>query len=179
MKFFCTLFFLFFSVVIYSQNNVISSSVFNEVSSLPIEGVFVKLLPDEKTTTTDENGNFYFYNINESSNFSIELSSIGFEMIKIEKVDILSDKSIFMKPLKSTTLKEVVINSGGISNQYKQISKLDIKMRGINNSQEILRLVPGLFIGQHQGGGKAEQIFLRGFDCDHGTDVSLNVDGML
>jgi len=51
-------------------------------------------------------------------------------------------------------------------------------MRGVNNSQEILRLVPGLFIGQHQGGGKAEQIFLRGFDCDHGTDVSLNVDGM-
>jgi TonB dependent receptor len=38
--------------------------------------------------------------------------------------------------------------------------------------------VPGLFIGQHQGGGKAEQIFLRGFDCDHGTDISLNADGM-
>ena len=42
----------------------------------------------------------------------------------------------------------------------------------------MLRLVPGLFIGQHQGGGKAEQIFLRGFDCDHGTDISLNADNM-
>ncbi len=41
-----------------------------------------------------------------------------------------------------------------------------------------MRIVPGLFIGQHQGGGKAEQIFIRGFDCDHGTDISLNVDGM-
>jgi hypothetical protein len=30
-------------------------------------------------------------------------------------------------------------------------------------AQNILRIVPGLFIGQHQGGGKAEQIFLR--DC--------------
>ncbi|MEO1653079.1 MAG: TonB-dependent receptor plug domain-containing protein, partial [Bacteroidota bacterium] len=45
-------------------------------------------------------------------------------------------------------------------------------------AQEILRRVPGLFIGQHAGGGKAEQIFLRGFDIDHGTDVNLTVDGM-
>ncbi|MGB0975132.1 MAG: TonB-dependent receptor, partial [Flavobacteriaceae bacterium] len=36
--------------------------------------------------------------------------------------------------------------------------------------------VPGLFIGQHAGGGKAEQIFLRGFDIDHGTDINLTVD---
>jgi outer membrane cobalamin receptor len=40
-----------------------------------------------------------------------------------------------------------------------------------------LRKVPGLFIGQH-GGGKAEQIFLRGFDIDHGTDIAISVDGM-
>jgi len=38
--------------------------------------------------------------------------------------------------------------------------------------------VPGLFIGQHAGGGKAEQIFLRGFDIDHGTDIAISVDGM-
>jgi outer membrane cobalamin receptor len=45
----------------------------------------------------------------------------------------------------------------------------------VNSSQEILRKVPGLFIGQHAGGGKAEQIFLRGFDIDHGTDT-ISVD---
>lgn len=31
---------------------------------------------------------------------------------------------------------------------------------------------------EHAGGGKAEQIFLRGFDIDHGTDINLTVDGM-
>jgi outer membrane receptor protein involved in Fe transport len=55
---------------------------------------------------------------------------------------------------------------------------MDIKLRGVSNSQEVLRIVPGLFIGQHQGGGKAEQIFLRGFDNDHGTDINMSVDGM-
>ncbi|WP_418263216.1 TonB-dependent receptor [Flavobacterium faecale] len=58
------------------------------------------------------------------------------------------------------------------------ISKIDLETAPVNSSQEILRKVPGLFIGQHAGGGKAEQIFLRGFDIDHGTDIAISVDGM-
>jgi outer membrane receptor for Fe3+-dicitrate len=58
------------------------------------------------------------------------------------------------------------------------ISKIDLEIQPISNSQDLMRKVPGLFIGQHAGGGKAEQIFLRGFDCDHGTDINVSVDGM-
>lgn len=54
----------------------------------------------------------------------------------------------------------------------------DLKVNPVKSSQEILRVVPGLFIAQHAGGGKAEQLFLRGFDLDHGTDISIAVDGM-
>jgi outer membrane receptor protein involved in Fe transport len=43
---------------------------------------------------------------------------------------------------------------------------------------DLLRSVPGLVIAQHQGGGKADQLFLRGFDADHGTDVALSIDGV-
>jgi len=53
----------------------------------------------------------------------------------------------------------------------------DVRLRPRESSQELLRLAPGLVIAQHAGGGKAEQIFLRGFDADHGTDVALSVDG--
>jgi outer membrane cobalamin receptor len=55
---------------------------------------------------------------------------------------------------------------------------VDVKSDPVKSSQEVLRKVPGLFIGQHAGGGKAEQIFLRGFDIDHGTDIAINLDGM-
>ncbi len=58
------------------------------------------------------------------------------------------------------------------------ISDIDLQTDPVNSSQELLRKVPGLFIGQHAGGGKAEQIFLRGFDIDHGTDINISVDGM-
>jgi hypothetical protein len=57
------------------------------------------------------------------------------------------------------------------------VRALDVELRPRESSQELLRLVPGLVIAQHAGGGKAEQIFLRGFDADHGTDVAVSVDG--
>jgi outer membrane receptor protein involved in Fe transport len=43
---------------------------------------------------------------------------------------------------------------------------------------DLARAVPGMFVVQHAGGGKANQYFLRGFDADHGTDVALSVDGI-
>jgi hypothetical protein len=41
-----------------------------------------------------------------------------------------------------------------------------------------LEVVPGLIATQHSGEGKANQYFLRGFNLDHGTDLSIFVDGM-
>jgi outer membrane receptor protein involved in Fe transport len=54
----------------------------------------------------------------------------------------------------------------------------DFELRPQGRPADVLRLVPGLVISQHQGGGKAEQYFLRGFDADHGTDIALFIDGL-
>jgi TonB family protein len=54
----------------------------------------------------------------------------------------------------------------------------DFALRPVGSVQDILRVTPGLVMVQHSGGGKANQYFLRGFDADHGTDLSLNVDGI-
>ncbi len=63
-------------------------------------------------------------------------------------------------------------------NALSQFVHVDVMANPVKSSQEILQKIPGLIIGQHAGGGKAEQIFLRGFDIDHGTDISINVDGL-
>ncbi len=60
----------------------------------------------------------------------------------------------------------------------KMLRALDFELRPRLSAQDMLRMAPGLFIAQHAGGGKAEQIFLRGFDADHGTDVNISVDGL-
>lgn len=75
-------------------------------------------------------------------------------------------------------LKEVVIAPSLMCSPFHTLSTLDLRLRPVNSSQDLMRLVPGLFIAQHMGGGKAEQIFVRGFDADHGTDLNVSVDGM-
>ncbi len=57
-----------------------------------------------------------------------------------------------------------------------QFRAADFALRPRNSAQDILRVVPGLVTAQHAGGGKAEQLFLRGFDADHGTDINISVD---
>jgi hypothetical protein len=43
---------------------------------------------------------------------------------------------------------------------------------------EILEFIPGVIVTQHSGDGKANQIFLRGFNLDHGTDFATSVNGI-
>ncbi len=45
------------------------------------------------------------------------------------------------------------------------------------NASELLLTVPGVFVSQHGGEGKAHQIFFRGFDAVHGQDVELWAGG--
>jgi outer membrane receptor protein involved in Fe transport len=54
----------------------------------------------------------------------------------------------------------------------------DFELRPSNTPSDVMRQTPGLIIGQHHGGGKADQILFRGFDSDHGTDFAVFIDGI-
>ena len=61
----------------------------------------------------------------------------------------------------------------------KTVRQKDLELRPTTTPVDILTSsVPGLYSVQHQGGGKADQYFLRGFDADHGTDFAIFVDGI-
>lgn len=64
------------------------------------------------------------------------------------------------------------------SSSERTISGERLMQRPIMRPAEVLEAAPGLIITQHSGEGKANQYFLRGFNLDHGTDLSINVDGM-
>ncbi|MFN8626168.1 MAG: TonB-dependent receptor [Candidatus Binatia bacterium] len=59
-----------------------------------------------------------------------------------------------------------------------EIRARDYEMRPHATTQEILNNVPGLVVAQHQGGGKATQYLIRGFDADHGSDFAVFVDDL-
>jgi outer membrane receptor protein involved in Fe transport len=46
------------------------------------------------------------------------------------------------------------------------------------STEDLLRLAPGVLVVQHGTEGKGHQIFLRGFDAAHGTDVEVLVAGL-
>jgi outer membrane receptor protein involved in Fe transport len=159
----------------FCQTIIITGTVINSKTRQPLEGVTVKLLPENNIIVTNAQGKFVSRNKEKVQ--SLLFSSTGFENKSISVDEFNNQHELVALKPQTITLGAISV-SGHTPDPYKPISKIDIAMRGVNNSQEVLRIVPGLFIGQHQGGGKAEQIFLRGFDCDHGTDISLQVDGM-
>lgn len=146
-------------------------NAFNE----PLENAYVVNTTTNSHTHTNENGTFTIEKT--SVNSLLEVSILGFEKKSfIMKQQDLNNGIIIVLETKVFQLEELVLRKE--INALETISRVDLKLNPVNNSQEILRKVPGLFIGQHAGGGKAEQIFLRGFDIDHGTDIALSVDGM-
>lgn len=60
----------------------------------------------------------------------------------------------------------------------QEIREQDFATRPHATIQEILNNIPGIVVTQHQGGGKAYQYLVRGFDSDHGTDVAVWVDNV-
>lgn len=88
------------------------------------------------------------------------------------------DLRFILRIVPLTLAPSVVVGEGdATTSSSRTVRALDVALRPRESTQELLRLVPGLVIAQHAGGGKAEQIFLRGFDADHGTDVAISVDG--
>src|SRR5262249_55904818 len=73
----------------------------------------------------------------------------------------------------------VVVGRGPLTSASAQVIRdQDFDLRPRASPNDILRVAPGLVTAQHQGGGKADQLFLRGFDADHGTDVAVFLDGI-
>ena len=58
------------------------------------------------------------------------------------------------------------------------IGQMDLAIRPLLRPGDVLEAVPSLIVTQHSGSGKSNQMFLRGFNLDHGTDFSTAIDGM-
>ncbi|MDN3677052.1 TonB-dependent receptor plug domain-containing protein [Flavobacterium paronense] len=148
------------------QKGVVTDSIGN-----PIDNAYIINTNSQSHAHTNEFGAF---SIDKTSKGDLlKVSALGFK-----KTDYKFESNEFTIILEEDIYKldQVVIQPK--MNAMNVISKIDLQTTPVNSSQEILRKVPGLFIGQHAGGGKAEQIFLRGFDIDHGTDIAVSVDGM-
>ncbi|OYX85482.1 MAG: TonB-dependent receptor [Flavobacteriales bacterium 32-34-25] len=168
MKLIFTQLIFFVSFCSFSQTQ--KGVVFDEYGNA-IENAYVINPTSETHSHTDPSGSFI-----------IEKTKIG-DVLRVIATGFKNKKYTVVDDESKIVLEDVVLKLNDVVIQSKLsamnlISKIDLQTSPVNTSQDILQKVPGLFIGQHAGGGKSEQLFLRGFDIDHGTDVAISVDGM-
>ena len=162
---------LCFSLTLFSGYGQIQKGTVKDASGTAIENAYIIDTNSQSHAHSNEFGSFSIDKT--SSGDTVEISALGYKKANFA---LKTDEAVFVLEDDVYSLEQVIIQPN--LNVMNAISKIDLLTNPVNSSQEILRKVPGLFIGQHAGGGKAEQIFLRGFDIDHGTDIAINVDGM-
>jgi outer membrane receptor protein involved in Fe transport len=128
---------------------------------------------------TDEQGSYEIKNIKEGE-YTLIYSAIGYETFTKKIICKEGEVKKINVSLKSSALNlsEVTISSATTKQGENKMDMIAMQLQPIKSAQDLLRTVPGLFIAQHAGGGKAEQIFVRGIDNDHGTDFAVMFDGI-
>ncbi len=163
------------------EHATLKGTITDVVSGQRLGNVSVVLMPSGQGTATDAFGNFKLTKITPGE-YSVSVSSLSFssQTITVSLQGAETKELDFKMATNYLMLSEVSISQNNADQNYtmQQINQVDKELRPTNSGQDLLRLVPGLFIAQHAGGGKAEQIFLRGFDIDHGTDFAVSIDGM-
>ena len=162
---------------VFSQSNTILKGIIKDASTgYNIPDVSLSIVEQSKGTISDLDGQYQI--TLPTGKYDLQFSAIGYATIT--KRIILKEKEHILNvglPVSATELSEVIIQSDKKKEiGVNTISKISLKLRPVSSAQDLLKTVPGLFIAQHAGGGKAEQIFLRGFDNDHGTDFAVFVD---
>ena len=160
----------------YGQG-IITGKVLDEHEE-SLAGAHIYLKDTSIGAIANSNGQFRLKDIPTGS-YILGVSFIGYETLS-QSIEVHEKSALSLKldMIPGDVQLEDLVVSASAQQPLNTLSPIDIRLRPTNTSQDILRMVPGLFIAQHAGGGKAEQIFLRGFDIDHGTDLNLEVDGL-
>lgn len=110
MKYTTTLFFIFLSIGIYAQENIISGEIKDSQNYSSLEYVNIGIANKDVGTVSNKNGKFIL-RLNEkvNSNDTIYFSHIGFETKKLLVDQLKSDANILTMIPSENTLKEVVV----------------------------------------------------------------------
>ena len=159
----------------------LSGEVTDETTGEPLVGATIRLVGTLLGASTDMNGEFLLPIVPVGA-YQVEISQIGYATFTDTVRVAPKEKARLAVALTPSPLHmgEMLIHGERAFSaaSSRAVRQFDLHIRPNRTAHQMLQLMPGLIIAQHAGGGKAEQIFLRGFDADHGTDVAISVDGV-
>jgi hypothetical protein len=144
-------------------------------------GVNITLINTSMGTASDPHGQFEMDQVPVGS-YTLTASLLGYTTLQ-ESISVRANVplSLTLKMVPHTLFLGELLSQADrpySAASFRSVRAFDLLTRPMRSAQDLLQLTPGLITAQHAGGGKAEQIFLRGFDADHGTDVNISFDGM-
>ncbi len=175
MKIVIFLTFLLLSISVYSQK-IITGKIRDASNGEPLQFAVISLEAGKWISVNSDREGYFQLSVPQAAD-SLVVSIIGYRRLAVSISGANRSLNIMMQR-GPVDLKAVTITAETNNASFHTLSAIDLHIRPINSAQDLMRLVPGLFLGQHHGGGIAEHIFLRGFDADHGTDVNVSVDDM-
>ncbi|NUO79468.1 TonB-dependent receptor [candidate division KSB1 bacterium] len=169
------------SYVAAQSSATLKGKVVDAKTGQSLPGVNLVLSGTGLGTITGEGGGFEITKIKPRS-YELVASMIGYKAAS-QSVMFTAGGEVTLEiklEAKPVTLGDILVQADRpvSAASSRAVRDFDLKIRPMRSAQDILQLAPGLIIAQHAGGGKAEQIYLRGFDADHGTDVNISVDGI-
>ncbi len=159
----------------------LSGKITDAATGEPLPGANIGLVDTLLGVVTDLEGQFVLPAVPVGTH-QVEISMIGYAA-RTETLQVVSGEQAHLTAALTPSpvhMGEMLIQADRASSaaSSRAVRQFDLQTRPSRTAHQMLQLAPGLIIAQHAGGGKAEQIFLRGFDADHGTDVAISVDGV-
>ncbi|MEO8173325.1 MAG: carboxypeptidase-like regulatory domain-containing protein, partial [Sediminibacterium sp.] len=133
----------------YAQQTI-TGKVIDALSRQPIEAATVAVVSKEQGSVTDQFGNFSIQCADKTGTLTI--SFIGYKTTtvfigKADNIRVELQRDV-------VSLQDVVVSKTGTLSKFNTLTKIDLDLKPVKNTQELMRVVPGLFVAQHAGGGK-------------------------
>ncbi|MDZ7266349.1 MAG: TonB-dependent receptor [candidate division KSB1 bacterium] len=177
----CSLIGLYPVMSLAQETGAIKGAVKDVETGKGLAEVNVVLSGTSRGANTAADGSFSITSV-KPGEYELIVSLIGYATLRQRLVVTAGSETTLALELqqKPLDLSEILVQADRpySAASSRAVRDFDLRVRPNRSAQELLQTAPGLIIAQHAGGGKAEQIFLRGFDADHGTDVNISVDGM-
>ena len=178
------LFFFFFGQVNAQKNATIEGTVLSEFYD-GIQNVSVILKGTTKGTTTDQQGQFVFNNL-DPGEYTLEITALGYKNItKVVTLQEDEEKKVIFTLLQSETqLSEIMVRGQAIDPKNQAITVNDITRKqlqtlNIDSPIRIIEQVPGVDLNAYYQGGVADQFSIRGFGGGgHEGQAGVQIDGV-
>ncbi|MBD3219290.1 MAG: TonB-dependent receptor, partial [candidate division Zixibacteria bacterium] len=171
---------LMYPALIYAQSGLsLWGYITDSETGLPVEDAIVRLIPEGRTTNTDKDGRYRFFNLKYES-ATIEIKAEGYESLKREGLslddDLASRQDFALESRLFYDQDQIVVGEVEVEHPGKIIiDESSPEFKNARTLSEILEYIPRVIVAQSGGSNQTASISIGGAPAKH---TGIYIDGM-